>query len=150
MSLSIESTFWLASATPERALALASVTSVRTFPLASARAERATRANVAITTEHQGTSVESCCCSTQRARARTTSDPQAREPLSQWTEAWPTHNLLLHRPLVGGGSRGGGESATLFNTTPARAHTHSGPQARESQSPWTEVWPTQPALTLPY
>ena len=59
MSLSIESTFWLASATPERALALASVTSVRTFPLASARAERATRANVAITTEHKGTSVES-------------------------------------------------------------------------------------------
>ena len=76
MSLSIESTFWLASATPERALALASVTSVRTFPLASARAERATRANVAITTEHQGTSVE---------------------------------------------------SAALFNTTPARAHAHSGP-----------------------
>ena len=38
------------------------------------------------------------------------------------------------------------------NTTArrARAHTHSGPQARESQSPWTEVWPTQPALTLPY
>ena len=99
MSLSIESTFWLASATPERALALASVTSVRTFPLASARAERATRANVAITTERKGTSVE---------------------------------------------------SAALFNTTPARAHTHSGHQARESQSPWTEVWPTQPALTLPY
>ena len=97
MSLSIESTFWLASATPERALALASVTSVRTFPLASARAERATRANVAITTERKGTSVE---------------------------------------------------SAALF--TPARAHTHTGPQARESQSPWTEVWPTQPALTLPY
>ena len=104
MSLSIESTFWLASATPERALALASVTSVRTFPLASARAERATRTNVAITTEHKGT------------------------------------------------------SAALFNTTlrgalaarAARAHTHSGPQARESQSPWTEVWPTQPALTLPY
>ena len=54
MSLSIESTFWLASATPERALALASVTSVRTFPLASARAERATRANVAITLSPKG------------------------------------------------------------------------------------------------
>ena len=46
-----------------------------------------------------------CCCSTQRAQPP---DPQAREPLSLWTEAWPTHNLLLHRPLVGGGSRGGG------------------------------------------
>ena len=77
MSLSIESTFWLASATPERALALASVTSVRTFPLASARAERATRANVAITTEHQGTSVNPLLCSTQRPRARThTPDPK--------------------------------------------------------------------------
>ena len=27
-----------------------------------------------------------------------------------------------------------------FNTT--RARTHSGPQARESLSQWTEVWPT--------
>ena len=44
-----------------------------------------------------------CCCSTQRAQPP---DPQAREPLSLWTEAWPTHNLLLHRPLVGGDSRG--------------------------------------------
>ena len=37
-----------------------------------------------------------CCCSTQRAQPP---DPQAREPLSLWMEAWPTHNLLLHRPL---------------------------------------------------
>ena len=42
----------------------------------------------------------SCCCSTQRAQPP---DPQAREPLSLWTEAWP---LLL-----------------LFNTT----RTTSGP-----------------------
>ena len=34
----------------------------------------------------------------------------------------------------------------LSNTT--RAHTPD-PQARESQSPWTEVWPTQPVLTQP-
>ena len=75
MSLSIESTFWLASATPERALALASVTSVRTFPLASARAERATRANVAITTEHKGRPL---LCSTQRCAARSRRAPRAR------------------------------------------------------------------------
>ena len=46
----------------------------------------------------------------------------------------------------------------LFNTTPtaaafqhnARAREHApDPQARESQSPWTEVWPTQPVLTQP-
>ena len=31
-----------------------------------------------------------CCCSTQRARARAQPPgPQAREPLSLWTEAWP-------------------------------------------------------------
>ena len=35
----------------------------------------------------------------------------------------------------------------LPNTT--RAHTPD-PQAQESQSPWTEVWPTQPVLALPY
>ena len=75
MSLSIESTFWLASATPERALALASVTSVRTVPLASARAERATRANVAITTEHKGTSVRCSVQHNARARAHTLRTP---------------------------------------------------------------------------
>ena len=46
----------------------------------------------------------------------------------------------------------------LFNTTPtaaafqhnARAREHApDPQARESQSPWTEVWPSQPVLTQP-
>ena len=43
---------------------------------------------------------------------RTTSGPpRTGEPLSLWTEAWPTHNLKLHRPLVGGGSRGGGAAS---------------------------------------
>jgi len=32
-----------------------------------------------------------CCCSTQRAHAP---DPQAREPLSLWTEVWPTQPVL--------------------------------------------------------
>jgi len=32
-----------------------------------------------------------CCCSTQRAHAP---DPQARGPLSQWTEVWPTPPML--------------------------------------------------------
>jgi len=32
-----------------------------------------------------------CCCSTQRALSP---DPQAREPLSLWTEVWPTQPVL--------------------------------------------------------
>ena len=33
-----------------------------------------------------------CCCSTQRAH---TPDPQAQEPLSLWTEVWPTQPVLI-------------------------------------------------------
>ena len=32
-----------------------------------------------------------CCCSTRRAH---TPDPQAQEPLSLWTEVWPTQPML--------------------------------------------------------
>ncbi len=38
-----------------------------------------------------------CCCSTQRAHAP---DPQAREPLSLWTEVWPTQPVLTRTELV--------------------------------------------------
>ena len=51
-----------------------------------------------------------------------TPDPQAREPLSLWTEVWPTQPVLV--------------LLLLFNTT--RAHTPD-PQARGPRSLWTEV-----------
>ena len=53
--------------------------------------------------------------------------PSTRASIAIWTEVWPTHNLLLHRQLVGGGSGGEAQRRSLllllFNTT----RTLSGP-----------------------
>jgi hypothetical protein len=54
-------------------------------------------------------------------------------------------HAVSHQSDVVSGS--GGVLLLLFNTT--RAHAPD-PQARGPLSLWTEVWPTQPVLTLPY
>ena len=38
-----------------------------------------------------GVAASCCCCSTQRAQPP---DPQARGPLSLWTEVWPTQPAI--------------------------------------------------------
>ena len=71
-----------------------------------------------------------------------------RTPLSLWTEAWPTHNLLLHRPLVGGGSRGGGAAAAA--AVQHNAHNLRTPKHGSRYRPIAMdggVADTQPAIT---
>ena len=66
------------------------------------------------------------------------------------------HNARTHSGPPSTGATitmdGGVAPLLLLNTTPraarARARTSPDPQAREPLSLWTEVWPTQPVLTL--
>ena len=67
-----------------------------------------------------------CCCSTQRAHAP---DPQAREPLSLWTEVWPVCTVRSPRCLFTG-KKTPGEPGHTRDTRNTR--THKGTQTTQT------------------
>ena len=68
--------------------------------------------------------VENSAAAQHNARARAhTPDPQAQEPLSQWTEVWPTQPAYTQAAARAGGRRAGLVSSCVeMQTLPVKRH----------------------------